>query len=218
MDLGYKIEKGVYLISPESIEDLTLFVSDLKFILKRSRVKFFQLRLKNVSEQILINAINQIKPVCIKYKTDFILNDDAILASKYACDGLHIGKTDETINAVRKKFQGIIGVSCYNNYNEALKMAQEGANYVSFGAFYPSKTKPSASLCNISVLEDFRKNNKTFPVCVIGGINSKNSKILIESGASLVALSSGVWSIKKNTDRVEELLAINEQFTFHEKN
>ena len=211
MDLGYNFKKGIYLISPSKIEDLTQFRKDLQFILKKVKVSCFQLRLKNVSEDEVIEAINIIRPVCIKFNTNFILNDNVELAAKYACDGLHIGQFDGTLNDVRKKFQGIIGVSCYNSLERGLEMASMGANYVSFGAFYQSKTKPEAVKCEVSVLKEFTKKSKVH-ACVIGGINSANAKILVENGAYIVALSSAIWDLKKNIDRVTELEKILSYF------
>ena len=180
---------------------------DLKFILKNVPISFFQLRLKNAEQMALIEAINAIKPICIKFNTEFILNDNYTIASQYALDGVHLGELDGNLTEIARKFNGIIGVSCYNDLRRALEVSKLNIQYVSFGSFYESATKPNAVKCELSVLKAFKKQSKK-PVCVIGGINSLNAKILIENGADLVALSSAVWSQKKNTERVLELQKI----------
>jgi thiamine-phosphate pyrophosphorylase len=212
MDLLYKIEKGIYLISPPTIDDLELFASDLKFILKRVKISCFQLRLKDVSLEVVKKTINLLKPICIKTNVLFILNDDYITAAQYACDGVHLGKLDGDLHEAMRKFQGIIGVSCYSDVQKAIKFAEGGASYVSFGAFYETETKPDATPCEVSVITEFRKKKKDFPVCVIGGINSENAKPLIEKGAHLVAVCSAVWNLKKNTEKVLELEKILNYF------
>ena len=207
MDLGYKIKKGIYLISPEKIENLKQFTTDLKFILKNVPISFFQLRLKNIDEAGVIEIMQAIKPICIKFNTEIILNDNYDIASKYALDGVHLGKSDGNVGEIKRKFTGVIGVSCYNDVNRALEMSKLNVQYVSFGAFYPSSTKKDTVPCDISVLKSFKKQTKT-PVCVIGGLNSSNTKPLVQAGADLVALSSAVWNLAKNTERVEELKKI----------
>ena len=205
MDLGYKLERGIYLVSPSKIENIKEFVSDLKFIFKRFKIICFQLRLKNITEFELIECINILKPICIKYNVNFILNDLPQIAAKYACDGLHFGKEDGSLQEIMPKFQGIIGVSCYNEVERALQFAGSGVSYVSFGAFFKTKTKENTVECSISVLEKFVSLKPNFPVCVIGGISSLNAKPLVEAGASLVALSSAIWDLKKNNDKALEL-------------
>jgi thiamine-phosphate pyrophosphorylase len=211
MDLGYKITRGVYLISPEKIENINEFAKDLKFILKRVFVPFFQLRLKNVENAEIVEAINVLKPICIKFNTNFVINDDAILGATYGADALHIGKFDGVINDVRRKFQGIIGVSCYNDLDRAFEMANSGANYVSFGAFFESKTKPNAIICEPSIIKRFKKKSSV-AICVIGGLSATNSQALVKDGADLVALSHSIWSLNKNDERVKELSKINSFF------
>lgn len=206
MALERKVGGGLYLISPEIIQDIEKFCLDLSFILTGGvRVSFFQLRLKNISTTDLIFFINKIRPICIKHGTIFVLNDNAELAIELKCDALHIGKSDGKLGDIRSKFEGIIGVSCYNDPVRAANMINEGADYISFGAFYKSTTKPDAVNCPLSVLKNFRKDNPSFPICAIGGINSSNSKVLIDAGATLIAFSSAIWNLNNNAQRVEQI-------------
>lgn len=205
MDFRYKIRRGLYIISPEQITDLKQFATNLKFILKNVQIPYFQLRLKNVTENFIIEAIQILKPICIKFNTEFILNDNPMLAAQYGLDGVHVGKEDGDLKHIIRTFNGVIGVSCYNNLDKALEIASlNGIQYVSLGAFYPSKTKPNALSCPLSCLIEFKKKSQT-PVCVIGGINFKNAEELIKNGADLVAISSAIWDITKNSKRVDEL-------------
>lgn len=197
-----KIPDGVYLISPEFILNINTFVQDLDFIFSHSIIRIFQLRLKNQSSHEVAAII---KEVCDRHNVLFVLNDDAqfALQNKYA---LHIGKTDGDISAINLP---IIGVSCYNNVTRALQMAEYGASYVSFGAFFNSKTKPNAIPCDISVLQNFKKQNNTIKVSVIGGINSANFKPLVDAGANFICISNAVWGLKSNLQRIEEIKMIS---------
>jgi thiamine-phosphate pyrophosphorylase len=207
MDLTYKTKRGIYLISPEIILNLNEFKANLKFILKNVNIAYFQLRLKNITDEEIIEIINVIKPICIKYNTEFILNDNFELAAQYALDGLHIGQSDGYLAQIQRKFSGIIGVSCYNDVKRALNVSKFNIQYVSFGAFYKSETKPNAVNCPISCLVEFKRQSNV-SVCAIGGINSSNAEILIKNGADLIALSSAVWNIQKQRHQVEELKKI----------
>jgi thiamine-phosphate pyrophosphorylase len=212
MDLGYNVNDGVYLISPPQITNLDKFISDLKFIFKNTSISLFQLRLKEVSDEFIIEAINKIKPVCIKYNVPLILNDNPEIAARFAVDGIHLGKDDKGVNEARRTFQGIIGVSCYNDIERALEIQSEGISYISFGAFYETSTKKDTVHANPEIIKAFKEKKKKVQVCAIGGINSSNAKILIDNGANLIAISSAVWSIAKDTLRVKEIEAIKNLF------
>jgi thiamine-phosphate pyrophosphorylase len=211
MDLEYSIKRGVYLISPPQILDLIGFAKELKTILKKTQVSMFQLRLKEVKEADIMDAINTLKPICIKYKTEFILNDNSNLASTYALDGVHLGELDGNLGQIRRSFKGIMGVSCYNNLDRAFEMAKLNVDYVSFGAFYKSTTKLDTKECDISIIKAFKAKSK-IPICVIGGINPDNAKPLIKSGADLVAISSAVWSLPKTHDKILAISSIYSYF------
>jgi thiamine-phosphate pyrophosphorylase len=203
-----RLAKGVYLISPEKILHLEEFAQTLEFLLKSCPIPFFQLRLKG---QEIKNEVKVLKEICEQNNTIFVMNDSLEMAQQSNISALHIGKFDGDLKEVRKKWNGILGISCYNDLERAFIAEENGADYVSFGAFFQSKTKPNATPCDIEVLHKF-KAKSDLPVCVIGGINSFNSKGLIENGADLIALSSGVWGLLKREKMANEISLINLHF------
>nr|VFJ46518.1 MAG: thiamine-phosphate diphosphorylase [Candidatus Kentron sp. DK] len=123
-----------------------------------------------------------------------IINDDVKLAAAIGADGVHIGKDDTPLAEARARLGAelAIGVSCYNSIERAEQAQREGADYVAFGSFYPSGTKPEAVPVTVSQLREFRKRIR-LPIVAIGGITPENAPPLIEAGADLLAVISGVF-------------------------
>ncbi|WP_082254533.1 thiamine phosphate synthase [Candidatus Pelagibacter communis] len=189
------MKKLVYLISPNKIDQN--FYSSLDKVLSFKNVKFFQLRLKNVSQKKLLNVCKKIKKITIKHKVKFIINDYFILTSKIKADGCHMGQLDGSFKIARKKLKGkILGITCHNSKFFANKAVENKADYVAFGSFFKSKLKPMAKKANLNILKWAKKNIKK-PIVVIGGINNINYKKLINTGAKYIALSSFIWDNPK---------------------
>ena len=189
------MKKLVYLISPNKIDEN--FYSSLDKVLSFKNVKFFQLRLKNVSQKKLLNISKKIKKITIKHKVKFIINDYFIFASKIKADGCHIGQLDGSFKIARKKIKGkILGITCHNSIKLAKLAIKNKADYIAFGAFYPSKTKKTKFKASLSLLKKITKITKT-PVVAIGGINSDNYKKLLLNKANFLAISSYIWNNKK---------------------
>ena len=189
------MKKLVYLISPNKIDEN--FYSSLDKVLSFKNVKFFQLRLKNVSQKKLLNISKKIKKLTIKHKVKFIINDYFIFASKIKADGCHIGQLDGSFKIARKKIKGkILGITCHNSKILAINAIKNKANYIAFGSFFKSKLKPDAKKANFKILKWAKKNIKK-PIVVVGGINDINYKKLIVSGAKYIALSSYIWDNPK---------------------
>jgi len=189
------LKRLVYLISPNKINQN--FYTRLDKVLSFKNVKFFQLRLKNLSQKKLINICNKIKKITAKHKVKFIINDNYALTLKVKASGCHMGQQDGSFKIARKKLKGkILGITCHNSKifaNEAISLK---ADYVAFGSFFKSKLKPSAKKANLSILRWSKKNIK-IPVIVIGGINNINYKKLMAAGAKYIALSSFIWDNPK---------------------
>ncbi len=189
------LKKLVYLISPNKIDQN--FYSSLDKVLSFKNVKFFQLRLKNVSQKKLLNVCKKIKKITIKHKVKFIINDYFILTSKIKADGCHMGQLDGSFKIARKKLKGkILGITCHNSKFLANKAVENKADYVAFGSFFKSKLKPMAKKANLNILKWAKKNIKK-PIVVIGGINNINYKKLMNTGAKYIALSSFIWDNPK---------------------
>ncbi|VFN03275.1 MAG: thiamine-phosphate diphosphorylase [Candidatus Kentron sp. G] len=133
--------------------------------------------------------------VCRAHRTPLIINDDVELAAAIGADGVHIGRHDPSLAAARARLgaQCIIGVSCYNDIERAEAFQAAGADYVAFGSFYPSGTKPDAVPVTVAELREFRERIR-LPIAAIGGITPENAPPLIAAGADLVAVIQGVFA------------------------
>ena len=189
------MKKLVYLISPNKINKN--FYSNLDAVLSYGNVKFFQLRLKNISEKSLFKIAKKVKKITLKHKIKFIINDDFRMALKMKADGCHMGQLDGFVKIAKKKLKNkILGVTCHNSRTLAKNAVKDKADYLAFGSFFKSKLKPKAKKANLNTLRWAKKNIKK-PIVVIGGINNLNYKLLIESGVKYIALSSFIWDNPK---------------------
>ena len=189
------MKRSIYLISPNKINQN--FYTCLDKVLSFNNVKFFQLRLKNISQKKLINICNKIRKITSKYNVKFIINDNYALALKVKANGCHMGQKDGSFKIARKKLKRkILGITCNNSKILAKEAVCFKADYVAFGSFFKSKLKPSAKKANLSILRWAKKNIKK-PIIVIGGINNINFKKLIKAGANYIALSSFIWDNPK---------------------
>lgn len=131
--------------------------------------------------------------LCARYRAPLIVNDDIELAADVGAAGVHLGKGDATVADARARLggQAIIGVSCYGSIERARQAAQEGADYLAFGAFFPSPTKPGA----LRATPDLLRAAKPFglPLVAIGGITPDNAQLLMDAGADFLAVVSGVF-------------------------
>ena len=189
------MRKLVYLISPNKINKNCYY--NLDKVLSQKNVKFFQLRLKNISVVKLKKISKKIKVITSKHDVKFILNDNFNLAYKIKADGCHMGQMDGPFKIARKKLKNkILGITCHNSKHLALEAVNTKADYIAFGSFFKSKLKPSAKRANLNILQWGKKNIKK-PIVVIGGINNLNYKKLLANGAKYIALSSFIWDNPK---------------------
>jgi len=186
------LKRFVYLISPNKI--YLNFYEDLEKILSFKKVSFFQLRLKKTPKNLIIKIAKKIKAITKKHKVKFIINDDSKLAKEVNADGCHIGQFDSTVSLARKDIKKkIVGVTCHNSKDLALKASRDKADYLAFGSFFKSKLKPNAKKADLKILLWSKKNIKK-PIVVIGGITDKNYKELIKAGANYIAISTFIWN------------------------
>jgi len=189
-------KKFVYIISPNKIKSDN-FYTDLVLVFSSKKVSFFQLRLKREKNKKKIEIGKKIKKICKKYKVKFIINDDPKLAKKIDADGCHLGQKDMSILKARKILKNkIIGVTCHNSINLAKKAINSGADYLAFGAFYPSRTKIAKYKADLKILK-WAKKITTTPVVAIGGIKLSNYKKLLLNKANFLAISGYIWNNKK---------------------
>ena len=190
------MKRYIYLISPQKIEGIK-FYKDLNNILKTNKVKYFQLRLKKVSDLNLLRISRKVKKIVKKNKVKFIINDKPLIAKMIDADGCHIGQKDMDFIDARKILgeKKIIGVTCHNSKRLAIKAEKYGANYVAFGSFFKSSTKKTAPRANLAILR-WAKKKINMPTVAIGGINSSNYKKILSNRADFIACSNYVWNNK----------------------
>jgi thiamine-phosphate pyrophosphorylase len=130
--------------------------------------------------------------LCRSHQVPLIINDDLELASRIGADGVHLGQHDAGLHHARRLIgdRAIIGISCYDSLARAVRAEQQGADYVAFGCFFPSRTKPEARSVPIEILT---RASVRIPLVAIGGITPENGKILVEAGADLLAVISGIF-------------------------
>jgi thiamine-phosphate pyrophosphorylase len=171
-------------------------------------VSLFQYRNKETNQKKKKDLAQKLQLLCRQYKTPFIINDDVDLAKDIAADGVHLGRGDESINSAREILGlKIIGVSCYNDLNLATMAEGNGADYVAFGSFFPSITKPHATKASIELLQK-AKTSLSIPIVAIGGITPENGKQLINANVDFLAIISGLYSapdIEKATKAYKNL-------------
>jgi len=184
---------GLYVITdPELCK--TDIVSQVEQALSGG-AQIVQYRNKTASAQQQQQEATQLNQLCKKYNCLFIINDDVELAKKIDADGVHIGQSDTTLHQARTILgkEKIIGVSCNNQLEWALAAQQQGADYVAFGRFFASQTKPDAPQANIDLLTKARQQ-LDIPIVAIGGITPDNANELLQAGADMLALIHAIFA------------------------
>lgn len=184
----------LYLITPPII-DLAAFMDMLEDALAGGDVACVQLRLKGVNDAELMRAGVALKPFVQNAGAAFIVNDRPDLAAALDADGVHVGQSDARYAEARALMGPgrIVGVTCHNSRHLAMEAAEAGADYVAFGAFYPTDTKQPLASADLEVLEIWQETMQT-PCVAIGGIKVDNAGPLVRAGADFLAASAGVWN------------------------
>lgn len=189
-------ECRLYLITPPRLAPVA-FADTLKTALEGGDVACLQLRLKDIDDDAIRHATETLMPIAQEANVAFLLNDRADLAAEMGCDGVHIGAEDGTVANARKtvgKGQ-IVGYTCKDSRHAAMVAGEDGADYVAFGAIYPSPTKPDAEKCDIDIIR-WWSELMVVPQVAIGGITVENAAPVVQAGADFLAVSSGVWDYK----------------------
>lgn len=184
------LRRGLYLITPDE-RDPTHLLERVTPLLPFAAC--LQLRAKSMDGYALRDAGARLRDACAKANVPFIVNDDARLAHELHADGVHLGEHDGGIAETRVLLgdKAIIGISCYDDLQRARGAASAGADYIAFGAFFPSPTKPNARHASPDLLRD--SADLGLPRVAIGGITPDNARPLVEAGADLIAVISGVF-------------------------
>lgn len=184
--------KGLYAITPDETDTAEL-LRKVRLALQGG-VQVLQYRNKSADAALRLQQAQALRQLAREFSSIFIVNDDARLAAETDADGVHLGGEDGSVEAARALLggAGIIGVSCYNRAPLALDAARQGADYVAFGAFFPSSVKPEAVKADVQLLRSVRPELNV-PVVAIGGITAQNGAALIEAGADALAVITALW-------------------------
>lgn len=157
--------------------------------------RLVQYRDKSHTVQRRQEQVRNLLELCKRHDVPLIVNDDVELAASSGAHGVHLGKDDASAVHARCRLgdNALIGVSCYNDINRAIQAQADGADYVAFGSFFPSRTKPTTVSADTVILKQ-AKAVLTVPICAIGGITTENASALIEAGADMLAVISDVFA------------------------
>ena len=197
----------LYLISVQEVGGA--FADRLRAALGAGPVAAFQLRVKDVSEDGLARLAEPLQRICADAETAFIANDSMALAKRIGADGVHLGQSDGDVREARALLgpSAQIGRTCHDSRHMAMEAGEAGADYVAFGAFYPTTTKPSNYRPHPSILSWWSALFE-IPCVAIGGITPDNARPLIDAGADFLAVCQAVWSASDPGEPVRRFNAL----------
>ena len=183
--------RGLYAITPDE-PDTDRLLTRVEGVL-RAGATWLQYRNKAASEDLRAEQAIALMPLCRQLQVPLIINDDWALAAAIGADGVHLGRDDGELALARHEMgpDALLGASCYADLRLARQAVFAGADYVAFGAFYPSSTKPGAPPAPLSILGEAASLG--VPRVAIGGITPDNARPLVDAGADLLAVISGVF-------------------------
>lgn len=183
----------LYLVTPPALEPAA-FAPLLAEALDAGDVACVQLRLKDCSDDAIRRACDALRPIAQDRGVAFILNDHPALAREMGCDGVHVGQTDTPYDQARKILgrDAIVGVTCHDSRHLAMEAGEAGADYVAFGAFFPTTTKEAAHKAEPELLRWWSELMEV-PCVAIGGITPENCGPLVTAGADFLAVVGAVW-------------------------
>ena len=183
----------LYLITPPRL-DVATFADTLALALDSGDVACVQLRLKDIAADEIARAAELLAPIAQSRDVAFIMNDFPEIARATGCDGVHVGQEDASYDEARRIVgaDAIVGVTCHASRHLAMEAAEQGADYVAFGAFFPTATKDAKGNASPEILVAWSEM-VTVPSVAIGGITPANCPILVQAGADFLAVVSAVW-------------------------
>lgn len=191
----------LYLISPPQV-DIAEFSKLLDAALGAGDVGAFQLRLKDASHEEIVAAAKALLPICREHGVALIINDDVDAVLEAGADGVHLGQEDMKLIAARAVLgdDKVIGISCHDSSHLAMEAGDNGADYVAFGAFYPTLSKPPEKLAKYGTPTSdtltWWSTYTVVPSVAIGGMTPQNCGPLVEAGADFIAVITAIWSDK----------------------
>lgn len=198
--------RGLYVITDDSLSDEVIIQKSEETLKGGTRI--LQLRDKKREDDEVYSLAHKLQSLCKAHKALFVIDDRLDLVKRIDADGLHIGKEDVSYEEARKILPDkIIGVSCYGSVKKAKEMQEKGADYVAFGSFFPSKTKPKSGVVSLDVIKR-AKEELSIPVCAIGGIDQSNIEEVVKRGADMISIISAVMREKESQKVTEKLISL----------
>jgi len=186
--------RGLYVITEDRRLGPGQLVAAVEAAL-RGDARVVQYRDKSADHQRRLDEARALKALCDRYRVPLLINDDLELASDCGAAGVHLGRDDPDVPSARARLPAgsLIGVSCYNRFELAEQAVMQGADYVAFGSFFPSPTKPRAVRAEPDLLRRARRE-LAVPAVAIGGISPENGAALVQAGADMLAVISAVFA------------------------
>lgn len=200
--------RGLYVITDAASYDQNSLLEAVENALNggASMVQYREKRLSNIHRE---QTALQLHELCRERGVPLIINDDVRLAQRINADGVHLGRHDQSLHDARKMLgvSKMIGISCYADIQYAKAVTKAGADYVAFGRFFDSQTKPWASSVPVDVLTQ-AKSELAVPVVAIGGITVENGAVLVKAGADMLAVVHGVFGQEDVTQAARDIAAL----------
>lgn len=209
--------RGLYAITPDVADTASLVTMTQQVLAGGARL--VQYRSKTGDTGLRLEQARSLAHLCAKFSVPLIINDYLDLACEVGADGVHLGRNDASLTEARRELGNgrIIGISCYNRLEYAAEAARHGADYVAFGAFFGSVTKPGAVSASLDLLRQAKRELR-MPIVAIGGIAPDNAAALMQGGADALAASNALFNarnIRVAAERFSRLFKQNKRFIPH---
>ena len=198
--------RGIYAVTPDILD--TQLLCELVCAVISGGASLVQYRNKQANHALQVQQARALLTICRHHQVPLIINDSIKLCLTLGADGVHLGADDGDLVLARARLGAnkILGASCYNRFELAQSAEQAGADYVAFGACFASSTKPNAPVANLDLFNQAKK--LLIPSVAIGGITLKNAPLVVEAGASALAVISAIFSadnVESTTQKFSQL-------------
>lgn len=198
--------KGLYAITDNTLSPTTPLLMQHAKAALAGGAAILQYRNKSDKRAVLLEQAKALRALCNQYNKPLIINDDIKLAKAVSAHGVHLGQQDQTLQEARQVLgdNAIIGITCHDQLPLAIQAYQNGANYVAFGRFFNSKTKPGDIFCSTDLLTT-AKQRINCPIVAIGGLTVENAPMIINHGADMIAVIHHLFGAKDINQQAQQL-------------
>ena len=204
---------GIYAITDELLLPANKLLTASRIALENG-IALLQYRSKSSAAEVRLHEAQALAILCAEFNTPLLINDDVELCAAVNAAGVHLGRQDASLASARERLgpQAIIGVTCHASLTDALRAEQQGADYVAFGRFFPSRTKPNAGAAALTLLGEARQR-LNIPIVAIGGIDAQNGASVIEAGADMLAVIHSLFGYADIAKQTRDLVNLFSEST-----